>query len=333
MTEMERQRRIQELLAELRELQKTPRSDWHIGFEALLLIDLYQYGNRVQLRREEILGVEPPRADYLILVQDGSVRFEKEIFRSFRKFNVLEYKNPQDRLNGDVLRKICAYGNFLISTANPAGSIPDDQVTLSVFRARKNQKLFSDLEKRGMLVHTEVPGIYRVEKLTDLPLQIVITNELSGPEYAAYRALSDQAKQADVRQVMENDQQATDEELHNWYRTVMKLIVVKNPDIFEEMGGTKQMTADGLLRKYLKEDMEQYDKEIKELKEQNKQQEKQYKQQISQLEKQNQQLALQTTAAMLKNMMQNAKCTLKQAMDTLGIPAKDRKKLKALLES
>ena len=132
---------------------------------------------------------------------------------------------------------------------------------------------------------------------------------------------------------MENDQQATDEELHNWYRTVMKLIVVKNPDIFEEMGGTKQMTADGLLRKYLKEDMEQYDKEIKELKEQNKQQEKQYKQQISQLEKQNQQLALQTTATMLKNMMQNAKCTLKQAMDTLGIPAKDRKKLKALLES
>jgi hypothetical protein len=36
---------------------------------------------------------------------------------------------------------------------------------------------------------------------------------------------------------MENDQQATDEELHNWYRIVMKLIVVRNPDIFEEIGG------------------------------------------------------------------------------------------------
>jgi len=75
-------------------------------------------------------------------------------------------------------------------------------VTLSVFRARKNRKTFSDLEARGILSPTDVPGIYRVSQITDLPLQIVITDELQGDEYTAYRAFSDRAKQDDIMQLM-----------------------------------------------------------------------------------------------------------------------------------
>ena len=41
MTDAERKNRIAELLAELKGLQATPRSDWHAGFEALLRIETH----------------------------------------------------------------------------------------------------------------------------------------------------------------------------------------------------------------------------------------------------------------------------------------------------
>lgn len=48
--------RIRVLLAELKELQASPRSDWHAGFEALLRIEMHRYGQRVKIEREHLLG-------------------------------------------------------------------------------------------------------------------------------------------------------------------------------------------------------------------------------------------------------------------------------------
>ena len=127
MTEEEKKQRIAELRAELKELEATPRSDWHAGFEAALRIETHKYGNLVHIRTEE------------------------------------------------------------------AG----DEVTLSIFRAVKNPELFSELERNGNL-HKSAPGIYHVKGITDLPFQIIITDELDREEYTAYRALTDKAEKADI---------------------------------------------------------------------------------------------------------------------------------------
>ncbi|MBE5870602.1 MAG: hypothetical protein E7294_05020 [Lachnospiraceae bacterium] len=152
LTEKERKKQIKLLWGRLRELMAVPRSDWHTAFEAILLIDLHKYGSRVSLVREQVLGAEPPRVDYLIVTEDESVTFEKEIFRMFRKFNVIEYKNPEDALNERVIRKICGYANFYIGIAEHEGDVPAKQVTISIFRAKKNRELFRRLEKAGQLV-------------------------------------------------------------------------------------------------------------------------------------------------------------------------------------
>ena len=69
-TDAERKARISELLAELKELQATPRSDWHAGFEALLHIEAHKYGGRVQIKTEHLLGEEPPRVDFVVLINE-----------------------------------------------------------------------------------------------------------------------------------------------------------------------------------------------------------------------------------------------------------------------
>jgi hypothetical protein len=124
----------------------------HFLFEALLRIETHKYADRVHIRTEEEIGEVPPRTDFVILVEDEEVDWEKSIFRIFRRINILEYKNPHDALNRRVLRKVCGYANLYIGIAEHEGERPAEQVTVSVFRAVKNPEMFEEMEKDGTLV-------------------------------------------------------------------------------------------------------------------------------------------------------------------------------------
>ena len=84
MTKEERKEEIALLTARLKELNATPRSDWHAGFEALLRIDMHKYGSRVRIDSEVELGVMPPRTDYMLVTEDEVVEWDKSIFQIFR---------------------------------------------------------------------------------------------------------------------------------------------------------------------------------------------------------------------------------------------------------
>ena len=55
MTEQEKKQRIAALRAELKELQATPRSDWHTAFEAFLRFKTYRYKG-ISIRIEVEIG-------------------------------------------------------------------------------------------------------------------------------------------------------------------------------------------------------------------------------------------------------------------------------------
>ena len=127
MTEQERLARIKEIYEELKQLRAAvPRSDWHKAFEALLRFTTYKYKG-VRILPELEIGIDPPRADYVILIQDDELEFEESIFMIFRKIDVLEYKNPHDDLNWRTLYKIISYAYMLIGTAEHEGDVPRGQ--------------------------------------------------------------------------------------------------------------------------------------------------------------------------------------------------------------
>ena len=235
MTEAEKKERIRKLRAELKELEATPRSDWHAGFEALLRIQTHRYGDRVQIRTENPLGEKSPRADFVIVVDEEGLLAEHSVFRIFRRQNIVEYKNPHDDLNERAVRKACGYANLYIGVSEHEGDVPSKEVTLSIFRASRPEKFFRTMEETGQLVRGTVKGIYHIKGIIDLPFQIVITSELEGEEYAAYRALTDNASGADIGQVIRAGGLETDFAMQEHYRTVLNLIAGKNPSVFEEI--------------------------------------------------------------------------------------------------
>lgn len=203
MTEQEKKARIIELRKELKELQATPRSDWHKAFEAFLKFKTHKYKG-ITIRTEVEIGTDTPRTDYVILTEEETQDFEESIFKMFRKINILEYKNPKDSLNKRVIYKALGYANLMIGTAEHEEDVPEDEVTISIFRSVKNPELWKEMKKAGELIETDTAGIYRVIGYTKLPFQIIITSELKGKEYAACRALTDKANEVDVEQVIED---------------------------------------------------------------------------------------------------------------------------------
>ena len=289
MTEQEKKQRVAELRAELKELEATPRSDWHAGFEALLRIETYKYGNRVHISTEEDIGVIPPRTDFVILVENEKVAFEEAVFQIFRRINILEYKNPHDSLNERVLRKVCGYANLYIGVSEHEDDRPASEVTLSIFRAVKNTELFERLEKNGNLFKVAA-GIYHVNGFVDLPFQIVITSELEGEKYAAYRALTDRAEKADVERIIKNVENECNDIILDHYGVFLDLVVKKNPQFFDLVKGENAMKD--VLMEMVKDRVEE---------------------RVNAKER-------ETTVNHIKKMMVNLKFTLEQAMDALSIP-------------
>ena len=66
--------------------------------------------------------------------------------------------------------------------------------------------------KDGRLTVDKVRGIYHVNGYTDLPYRIIITSELKGEEYVAYRALTDRAKKEDVKKLISDTENEKDGE-------------------------------------------------------------------------------------------------------------------------
>ena len=125
------------------------------------------------------------------------------------------------------------------------GDLKRDQITVSIFRAVKNPVLFKELEESGHLKPDEAPGIYHIVGLVDVPFQIVITSELVGDEYATERAMIDgeRANVDDIKLVMEAARSSSDENVLEYYRTILNLISTKNPDKVEEVRRDSKMSA------------------------------------------------------------------------------------------
>ena len=102
-----------------------------------------------------------------------------------------------------TIYKVAGYAYFYIATAAPEENVKVGEVTASIFASEREDGLFEEMEKSGQLEKTDVKGIYLVKGILDMPFQIVMTNEIEGDEYAAYRVLKAQVDEKDVDNLLE----------------------------------------------------------------------------------------------------------------------------------
>ena len=118
------------------------RLDWHSGFEGGLMLSLRDYAKDLEIEREHPLSKEPLRVDFLIIKKHSGVVIDNAIGRKFRVYNLIEYKNPNDELDIDVLWKVIGYSCLYKSMGTTVNEIKSEEITISIFRSRKPVKLF-----------------------------------------------------------------------------------------------------------------------------------------------------------------------------------------------
>ena len=215
--------------------------DWHSAFEGGLRLCLRQYEEVLSITREHTLSRQPLRIDYLVVKKQKDVFIDNEIGKIFLNHNIIEYKNPDDSLDIDVLWKAIGYAGIYKSLGKRVDEIPAEELTISIFRMRKPNKLFNQLEKAGNTITHISDGIYQVHGVICIPLYIVVMGELKDDDSKVLRIITKNADEETVRKFTleaSSYQQPTDK---RYAEMVMQVVASANIEMINALKGDELM--------------------------------------------------------------------------------------------
>ena len=132
--------------------QNKAQIDWHSGFAGGLELVFRDYKDQLNIEREHSLSKQPLRIDYLLVKVNPGTIIDNAIGRLFKTHNIIEYKNPYDELNIDVIWKVIGYAALYKGLGRNNNDIPSNELTITIFRHSKPNTLFDQLTKDGYAI-------------------------------------------------------------------------------------------------------------------------------------------------------------------------------------
>ena len=251
--------------------KETDATYWHPAFYAGIQIELEEDADNLVFENEHQLGKKPMEIDVLIIKKETDRPVKKNIGRIFKKYNIIEYKSPDDSLSVDDFYKVYGYTCFYKADVQYADSIPAEELSITFVSGKYPRKMIKHLTKIKKYQVTEVEkGIYYVNG--DLiPIQILVTKNLSGEENLWLKSLTNKLKATETAEkLVENYMDHKDSSLH---RSVIETIMRANQKIFREVNGMSDIFMEIVQEKFdrkLKEEVEKAtEKAVKEATEEN----------------------------------------------------------------
>ncbi len=202
---------------------------WHPAFYADLQIELEAVKENLICENEHQLGTKPMAIDVLVIKKQTELPIRKNIGRIFRRYNVIEYKSPEDYIGIDDFYKVFAYAYFYKSEK----SIGIEEMTITLVCSRYPRKLLQYLQKeKDLEIEKTEEGIYYIKGL-DIPVQLILLHQLNRKKNLWLRSIGGRLSgwQEAEELIQEYKKHKKDER----YRSVMDLIVRVNRDLFLEV--------------------------------------------------------------------------------------------------
>lgn len=171
---------------------------WHPPYIAAMNLELGEDRDKLIFIPEYTLNTGALKIDlFMENKQNGSVR--NEIGKIFRRYNIVEFKSPNDMLGIDAFIKTQGYACLFKAYGEQADSRKMDEITVSLVRQAKPDKLFRYFKEHGIKVESPSKGIYYIREMVLFPTQIIVTKELDGERHRWLCALSGQLAEQDLR--------------------------------------------------------------------------------------------------------------------------------------
>lgn len=140
-------------------------------------IELSDEAEFLQFFKEYSLTDGPLRADTLIIKKDPERRIQKNIGQIFRRFNVVEYKNPWESLTVRTYYQAVSYAAVFQFHTDRENAVLPEEITLTLVGNHYPRKLFRFLEDfYNARIEQSFSGIYYVEGAV-FPTQVIVQKE------------------------------------------------------------------------------------------------------------------------------------------------------------
>ncbi len=275
----------------------------HPGFYGAAELEFLSNKSVLEFHREFNLSKEPIRTDLLIIKRLTDVRIENELGHIFKRFSVVEYKNPDDALSIDDYYKTTGYACLYKGLGETVDQIPADELTISIFRESYPREMFKSMKNLGLEIKERYPGIYYISgKQALFDTQIVVTKQLDNETHRTLRVLSKHTTKEDVQAFIKNAAKISEPGDRNNVDAVMQVSVSANKEIYEAIKRCDKVMCEAL-RELMKEDFEKQERETRQ----------------------------ENLLEAIRNLMETMKCSADQAMAALKIPDDDKGKYIAKL--
>jgi CRISPR/Cas system CSM-associated protein Csm2 small subunit len=246
------------------------------------------------------LSKEPIRIDILIVnTKEKDEKLKNEIGHIMRKYNVIEYKSPDDGMSIDDFYKTLGYACLYKGYGKTVDQIPADEITVTMLRAAYPREMFAALEKEGYKIEEKYKGIYYVTNNLLFLVQVIVTSRLSKEAHSCLRILTNNAEKDDVERFLEQAKETKNPGERNNIDSVLQASVSANYELYEEV------RRDVVMCQALQELMrDEIDAKVNSA--------------VANAE-------TDTRIDDIKNIMSTLNYTAEQAMDTLKIPLENRK--------
>ena len=227
---------------------------WHPAFCAAAGLEFHEDIERLELKPEYNLSKEPIRIDLLIIKEESDRRIKNEIGHIMKKYNVIEYKSPEDALTIDDFYKTVGYACLYKGYGERVDAVPINELTISIFREARPEKMFLTLQRYGHKIEERYPGIYYVTEHLPIPAQIIVTQELEPGEHRSLRILSNHAKKEDIEEFLRNVEEMNTPRDRQNVEAVLQVSVKANDELYREIRRDANMCD--ALRELMKDDIE-----------------------------------------------------------------------------
>lgn len=205
---------------------------WHPANYAGLQIEFEDEKEYLSFEDEHQLGTKPMAIDILIIKNTEGYKVKKNIGRIFKKYNIIEYKSPDDYLSIDDFYKVYGYTCFYKADTPTVNQIEVNELTITFISRKYPRKLLRHLElERGFKIQKIESGIYYIVG-DAIPIQFIVANKLSQTENLWLKGLTNQLQNYELTAALTKDYY--EHKQNTLYESVMDIIMRANKKQFEE---------------------------------------------------------------------------------------------------
>jgi len=224
-------------------MTKDKKVQWHPAFYGAMHLELRENKEDLEFLEEVILNTLPLRVDMLVVKKKYPCEIQNEIGRIFGRYNLIEYKSPNDSLNYDVFLKGVAYAYLYKSSEAHVDEILLADVTLTFVRERKPVKLFKKLQKEKFIIEEKWPGIYYIIKEGYLKIQIVVSKRLSWENHIWLNSLSDSVNVQQAIELIEITEQLEKTDDKNYAESLWDVVETVNKEVIAKVREDENMAC------------------------------------------------------------------------------------------